>query len=49
MQRLVGHAKNMDTIEVYGHDVDGDLLEAQKIVNGVLRNIKNDVKATVRK
>jgi len=39
----------MDTLEVYGHDVDGELLEAQKIINGVLENIQNDVKVTVKK
>ena len=49
LQRLAGHTSNMDTYGVYGHDVDGELLKAQKIVNNVLRNIKNDVKVTVMK
>lgn len=49
LQRILGHSSGMDTYGVYGHEVDGELLEAQKIVNGVLRNIKNDVKVTVKR
>ncbi len=48
LKRLVGHTMNTDTSGIYGHEVDGELLEAQRIVNGVIRNIKNDVKVTVK-
>ncbi len=49
LKHIVGHTRNTDTYEIYGHDVDGEFLSAQKIVNEVLKIFKNDVKTTVIK
>ena len=35
LKRMVGHTKTMDTIGVYGHEVDGEAAKAAALVDGV--------------
>ncbi len=42
IKRLVGHSKAMDTLKVYGHDVDGELQIAAQQVNDIFNAILNE-------
>lgn len=35
LKRMVGHTKTMDTLGVYGHEVDGEAARAARLVDGV--------------
>lgn len=44
LKLVVGHSKSMDTFGVYGHEVDGELKQAGKLIEGVFDGIlKNEV------
>lgn len=39
LKRIVGHSKTMDTYGIYGHDVDGDIQRAAKILDKTFDNL----------
>ena len=41
VKSIVGHSKNMDTFGVYGHELNGELLETAKRINILFNDILN--------
>lgn len=39
MKSVVGHSSSMDTIGVYGHEIEGDRHRAAKIIDGVFQSV----------